>query len=544
MTCLRILFVKEAQNWPRSSGNDVHGFYMMQTLAARGHWVSLATVVPPSKQALEGLPLESLYQLDAHSGDPPPLTFLQRRFVKYYGVRMEYGTALARIAREWEFDAVVMVSRHLLPLLCGVRVPVRVWYPADDPALHHLTRFNPLKPRTWGELINAAVNVVYERAFRACYDRVWVVSPPDRTAVRLFAGCRDVDLMPNGVDTVHYQPMGEADIPNSCVFWGRLDFDPNVDALEWFITRIWPAVVKRTPAARFAIFGFNPRERVKELARKPGVELYPDVHDLRPEVTRRQVAILPFVSGGGIKNKLLEAAALGMPIACTQWALSGTRGKAAVQVCRSPVEWAESLARVWENLEARKELGAAARKWVIEHHTWEAAAHTAEQGIEKSMAGEQPGVLGPDEREKLHREMIQLIESLQRICDHGQRLVSVDLALFQGDRQFVTAVCLKFEFLTAVFKAMPDYDTLAVKIAEFEVDKDEEVVSATASHPWATLIGGKVVWGWRLTNQQGYTDGVRLEFIEPGKLQTRGIIDMVVGASMIEISEVVRTDRS
>jgi glycosyltransferase involved in cell wall biosynthesis len=305
--------------------------------------------------------------------------------VKYYGVDMGYATALARLVKEQEFDAVVLVSRQLLPLLNNVRSPVRVWYPADDPAWHHLTRVKLLKPYTWSELFKVAINVVYERACRACYDRVWVVSPTDRTAVRLFSGCREVDLMPNGVDADYYKPMREADIPTSCVFWGRLDFDPNVDALEWFITRVWPTVVKRTPTARFTVFGFNPRPRVKELSQAPGVELHPDLADLRPEVTRRQIAVLPFVTGGGIKNKLLEAAALGMPIVCTQRALSGTKGQAAAQVCHSPATWAESLAQLWTNPTARRDLGSAARRWVTEHHTWAAVARVAEMGIQSTM---------------------------------------------------------------------------------------------------------------------------------------------------------------
>jgi glycosyltransferase involved in cell wall biosynthesis len=390
MSSLRILFVKEAQNWPRANGNDVHGFHMMKALAERGHAISLATIVPPTEQALKGLRLDSHYQLDAPAVTPKPLPFLQRRMVRYYGVRMEHGTALEQIVREKEFDAVVMVSRHLLPLLTCLRGPVRVWYPADDPAWHHLTQVNPLKPRTWGEFRQAVINVVYERAFRACYDRVWVVSPADRTAVRLFAGCSDVDLMPNGVDAEYYTPLGKSDISTSCVFWGRLDFDPNVDALNWFITRIWPEVLKRTPIARFAVFGFNPRPEVKELAKAPGVELHANVADLRPEVSRREIVVFPFVTGGGIKNKLLEAAALGMPIVCTRWTLSGIKGKAAVQVCRSAADWAESLARLWASPTARKELGSAARRWVTEHHTWDAAAQTAELGIRQSMERCQP----------------------------------------------------------------------------------------------------------------------------------------------------------
>src|SRR5439155_17149336 len=91
--------------------------------------------------------------------NPPPqggrglnLTPWQRRFADYYGAKEEWGAALAGTLRERRFDAVIVVARHLLPLLSVVRGPVRVWYPADDPAWHHLSRFRPRDPRTWGEL--------------------------------------------------------------------------------------------------------------------------------------------------------------------------------------------------------------------------------------------------------------------------------------------------------------------------------------------------------------------------------------------------------
>ena len=195
-----------------------------------------------------------------------------------------------------------------------------------------------------------------------------------------------MDLIPNGVDADHYSPGAEADLPTSCVFWGRLDFGPNVDALEWFVRDIWPAVRAATPAARLSVFGFSPTDRVRELARGDGVELHPDRPDLRGEVTRREVVVLPFVSGGGIKNKLLEAAALGMPVVCTRRALSGTRGRPPVRLANTPREWAAALAALWSDPAARQALGLAARRWVVSHHTWDAAARTAEAGLLRSLA--------------------------------------------------------------------------------------------------------------------------------------------------------------
>jgi glycosyltransferase involved in cell wall biosynthesis len=359
---------------------------MMAALAARGHAVSLATIHRPTPEALAGIPLTGLHDLAGRGPGRNRLSAWQRRFADYFGVKDEWAAALAAILREEQFDAVVVVAPHLLPLLAGVRGPVRVWYPADDPAWHHLSRVRARDPRTWPGLKQAAAAGLYERAFRSCFDRVWVVSPTDRTAIRLVSGCRQVDLIPNGVDADHYRSGGEADLRDSCVFWGRLDFGPNVDALAWFLRRIWPAVKAATPGATFGVFGFNPTERVRELAAAPGVELHPDLPDLRAEVCRRMVVVLPFVSGGGIKNKLLEAAALGMPIVCTRWALSGAKGRPAVRGAGSPADWAAALAGLWGNADRRRELGAAARRWVLANHTWGAAARTAEVGILQSMS--------------------------------------------------------------------------------------------------------------------------------------------------------------
>ncbi|MFO0804942.1 MAG: glycosyltransferase family 4 protein [Gemmataceae bacterium] len=381
MTRLRLLFVKQSQNWPRSSGHDVHGYHMVQALIARGHAVSLACVDAPTPEALSGLNLESRHALrseDSASRLIDVWSAWQRRFTNYFGVTDSLSGSLDSILQREPFDAVIVVARHLLPLLAVVKRGVRIWYPADDPAWHHLTRLKLLRPGTWPEAKRALANGLFERAFRQCFDRVWVVSPADRRAMRLITGCPKVDLIPNGVDADHYRPQAGETIPNSCCFWGRLDFGPNVDALAWFLRKVWPAVKRDHPAAAFHVFGFNPTAKVRELAKTSGVELFPDLPDLRSEVTRRQAVVLPFISGGGIKNKLLEAAALGMPVVCTAKALSGTKGEAAVKVANRPREWSAMLGALWSDSAARASLGAAAREWVMANHSWDAAAATAE----------------------------------------------------------------------------------------------------------------------------------------------------------------------
>jgi glycosyltransferase involved in cell wall biosynthesis len=195
-------------------------------------------------------------------------------------------------------------------------------------------------------------------------------------------GMANVDVLPNGVDGQFFQPTNTAVESATAVFWGRLDFGPNIQALEWFVSRVWPAVRQRTPDARLTIVGFQPGPAVLRLAKEPGIRLEPNIEDLRPVVTRHAIAVLPFVSGAGIKNKLLEAASLGMPIVCTPTAARGLKGQPPLSCATTPKEWSDAMVQLWSDAERSRALGAAARQWVLNHHTWESVAREAASRLE------------------------------------------------------------------------------------------------------------------------------------------------------------------
>jgi polysaccharide biosynthesis protein PslH len=408
---VRILFVKDALAWPRAAGHDVHGFSMMQALGRLGHEVALLTRAHAQPEALDGLSLAFHVTLDSAVGPTsrarpdvpsdgrsalqgpgparlagPTLSPLQERFLSYWGIDRAGIEAVGRTAAHWVADAVVAVGLDGLPYLTGVTGARRVWYAADEAAWHHLSQLRLGSPETWGHARQALINGLYERAFAGHVDRTWVVSAGDRRAMRWLAGMRNVDVIANGVDSDHYEPREEVPFPSSAVFWGRLDFGPNVQALAWFCRKVWPVLRSRAPRARFTVYGRQPNAVVRELASRHGFSLVPDLPDLRPEIARHQVVVLPFVSGGGIKNKLLEAASLGQAIVCTPHACGGLHaGEPLPLVCaRSPRQWADAVGGLWADAGRRRQLGAQARLWVRTHHTWEAAARTALAGLDRS----------------------------------------------------------------------------------------------------------------------------------------------------------------
>ncbi len=312
------------------------------------------------------------------------LSRLQERFRSYWGVDPNRLRSVSRTAEEFEADAVVVVGLNALPYLGAVRNRLRVWYAADEWFWHHLSQVRLLRPSTWGELRPAVIKAVYERAYRSLLDVVWVVTETDKQAMHWVAGTKNVAVLPNGVDAEHYSPRDLPRCEQTCVFWGRLDFGPNVQALEWFCRHVWPAARRIYPEARFTIYGFQPSPRVHDLGNVEGVKIIPNLPDLREEIALHQVVVLPFVSGGGIKNKLLEAAAMGKAVVCSARACWGLRGAKETMLRRadSPGQWVRELTSLWGDGDLRRQLGAGARRWVTEQHTWQATAGAAAAGLE------------------------------------------------------------------------------------------------------------------------------------------------------------------
>lgn len=126
-----------------------------------------------------------------------------------------------------------------------------------------------------------------------------------------------------------------------------------------------------------------------------------------------------------------------------------------------------------------------------------------------------------------------MLNTLATLFDSGRALFSVRYLLFEGDPEFITAVELSFESIKAVFRAEPDFDTLAANIGSLETAPDETIFDASHLQPWHRFMGLQFSFAWQMTNQQGYTDGVRFDF--DGQTGQPSIIEMVVYASAIRI---------
>jgi glycosyltransferase involved in cell wall biosynthesis len=168
----------------------------------------------------------------------------------------------------------------------------------------------------------------WEHRWFGAADACVVLSEEDRTALAGLGLSARTQVIPTGIDLRQYE-FRRAGQPGRIVFTGNLAWPPNVDAARRFATVIFPKVRAAVPRAEFVVAGADPVPAVRALGALPGVRVTGTVPDLRPSIWGAGVYVSPLRAGFGMKNKILEAMALGTPIVASPRSLSGLRDVAA-----------------------------------------------------------------------------------------------------------------------------------------------------------------------------------------------------------------------
>lgn len=159
------------------------------------------------------------------------------------------------------------------------------------------------------------------------------------------------------------------------LFVGRLDHIaiPNVEAMIWFVASVWPLVKKKIPDAKLVIAGANPEEQILSM-RSKDITIIPNFSDMEGIYDMTDIVIMPLLSGGGVKGKLLEAVAFRKYVVSTQHGIEGTvfKNKEHVLLANDEVSFAESCVEIMENPERYKEMESRAYELFKKEYDWSA----------------------------------------------------------------------------------------------------------------------------------------------------------------------------
>jgi glycosyltransferase involved in cell wall biosynthesis len=172
-------------------------------------------------------------------------------------------------------------------------------------------------------IIESAKMTRYERASLARFHHVIAVSDHDRQQMLTMDPSCEIAVVPTGVDT-HKFTVAPASTTNPprIVFTGSMDWEPNIDAVDYFCQQIWPRVLAEFPNAIFQIVGRNPHAKVQRLA-SDSVQVTGTVPSVEDFLRNATVVVVPLRIGGGTRLKIFEAMAMGKALVSTSIGAEG-----------------------------------------------------------------------------------------------------------------------------------------------------------------------------------------------------------------------------
>ncbi len=229
--------------------------------------------------------------------------------------------------------------------------------------------------------LEAASVTRWEGALDKRFSVVIFNSPVDETLYRAQAPRARTMVIGNGVDTDYYMPPRTPVRSPVLLFTGVMDYGPNEDAVAYFCSEIFPQVRHTVPEAQFWIVGANPTARVHQLAEQPGVRVVGAVPDMRPYLQAARVFVSPLRVGAGMKNKVLAALAMRLPVVATPISLANIDVQHGIDVLIA--EDADTFARHVTHLlrddALAARVGERGRIVVSERYSWNQRAEQLEE---------------------------------------------------------------------------------------------------------------------------------------------------------------------
>jgi len=257
--------------------------------------------------------------------------------------------AVDRVVEHWKPDVVLAYCTGVAPFAPNPShggIPLVVDLVDVDSAKWDAFADAAAFPKSWlfrreARCLGAFERRIVREAFAAT-----VVNERERDT--LLRTCPDarVHVVPNGVDVVQFAPHDPPAAEDHVVFTGVFNYAPNADGAIWFSRHVWPLVRAARPRAKLTLAGASPTRAVRQLAEQDAsIEVTGSVADIRPYLWRAALSVAPIFQARGVQNKVLEAAAAGLPSVVTKavWEGLPVEVRPACRMAESPAHFATKI---------------------------------------------------------------------------------------------------------------------------------------------------------------------------------------------------------
>lgn len=283
------------------------------------------------------------------------------------------------------------LSRHEYDLIhCFGSVSVYEFFPlfADRPNIitpyesHTLYLKSAAAQGNWGARLRLPLARRYERFMFAPFDRTVVISEADSALLLDINPALNIAVIPNGIELARFRPQAVERDACTLLFVGNYEYAPNQDAARILLEQVLPRVRQALPDARLQLVGANPPGWLRELDGGLGnqIEVTGTVPDVAPYLARATVFVCPLRIGAGLKNKVLEALAMGIPVAATPLSLDGIAARDGESALVADIDdIAAAAIKLLGDSALRQRLSQGGRALIEAQYSWEQTAASYER---------------------------------------------------------------------------------------------------------------------------------------------------------------------
>lgn len=385
---MRILQLAARLPYPLTDGGAIGIYKITESLAKLGNHITLLTFPDPDKDITQAAIAEMSGFCDIKLTSRPlpkrSITIVRTLVRGAYAVERremkEMYELISSVISSGKFDVVHCDHSHMGKYALWIKekfgLPVVLRQHNVEAQIYERFAIHARNPaaRLFGRIQSKRLHTE-ERRFVRGVDAIAAISEEDANTMRAYAPNARITVIPAGVDLDYFTPTDSAlENPNMVTWIGRFVWEPNTDAVTYFLHDIFPLILKERPSTTFHIIGAG-SDVIKHIASAfdDNVVIHGFVKDIREYLARSSVLIVPLRVGGGMRVKILEFCAAGKAIVSTTIGSEGNIGikDRDMLLPDTPTEFAEAVITLLNNPEKRRLLESNARTLAENNYSWD-----------------------------------------------------------------------------------------------------------------------------------------------------------------------------